>query len=104
MSHGDAWRLLEHYVAILAPKLIAAISGNHMDWSTEAGGVDIMKRLFAGYGLGAVYDTDEVRVRLTSPGGASFNHLARTSIRATAASTRCTPSWCTSWSAGRART
>jgi hypothetical protein len=77
MSHSDAWRLLEHYVAILAPKLIAAISGNHMDWSTEAGGVDLMKRLFAGYGLGAVYDTDEVRVRLTSPGGATFTHLAR---------------------------
>jgi len=77
MSHSDSWRLLEHYVAILGPKLIAAISGNHMDWSTEAGGVDIMKKMFADLGLGAIYDTDEVRVRLTSPGGRQFMHLAR---------------------------
>jgi len=77
MSHSDAWRLLEYYVTILAPKLIAGISGNHMDWSTEAGGVDLMKKLFEDHGLGAIYDPDQVRVRLTSPNGAQFTHLAR---------------------------
>ena len=77
MSHSDAWRLLEYYVTLLAPKLVAAISGNHMDWSTEAGGVDVTKKLFEGFGLGAIYDTDEVRVRLTTPDGAQFTHLAR---------------------------
>lgn len=77
MSHADSWRILEHYVAILAAKIIAAISGNHLDWSTEAGGVDLMKKMFETHGLGAVYDTDEVRVRLTSPCGRQFMHLAR---------------------------
>lgn len=52
MSHSDAWRLLEHYLDLVAPKLVAAISGNHMDWSTSAGGVDLMKKQFEQYGIG----------------------------------------------------
>lgn len=81
MSHSDSWRLAEHYVSILAPKLIAAISGNHMDWTTSAGGVDVMKRMLNDHGLGPIYDTDQVRVRLTSPNGQSFTHIARHKYR-----------------------
>lgn len=81
MSHSDSWRILEYYLDLLYPKLIAAISGNHMDWSTSGGGVDIMKRMFEERGLGAIYDTDEVRVRLTTPSGAQFTHLARHKYR-----------------------
>jgi hypothetical protein len=81
MSHGDAWRLLEHYLAILAPKMVAGISGNHMDWSTGLGGVDIMKKHFEDFGLGPIYDPDQVRVRLTSPDGNSFTHIARHKYR-----------------------
>lgn len=81
MSHSDAWRLMEHYVSILAPKLIAAISGNHMDWTSSAGGVDVTKKMFEDHGLGAIYDTDEVRVRLISPSGEPSIHLARHKYR-----------------------
>lgn len=81
MSHSDAWRLLEHYLAILAPKMIAGISGNHMDWSTGMGGVDLMKKYFQELGLGPIYDPDQVRVRLKSPSGASFTHVARHKYR-----------------------
>jgi hypothetical protein len=81
MSHPDSWRLLEHYIEVLAPKLIVAISGNHMDWTTSAGGVDVMKKMFADKGLGAIYDPDQVRVRLTSPNGQAFTHLARHKYR-----------------------
>lgn len=81
ISHSDSWRLLEHYIEILAPKLIVAISGNHMDWTTSAGGYDVTKRLFVEKGLGAVYDPDQVRVRLKSPNGATFTHLARHKYR-----------------------
>ena len=81
MSHDDSWRMLEHYVTVLAPKLVAAISGNHMDWATQAGGVDVTKKLFTELGLGPIYDTDEIRVKLTSPNGASFTHKARHKYR-----------------------
>lgn len=81
MSHSDSWRILEYYLDLLYPKLIAAISGNHMDWTTSAGGVDVMKRLFEERGLASIYDTDQVRVRLTSPDGAQFTHLARHKYR-----------------------
>jgi len=81
MSHPDSWRLLELYITLLAPKLIAAISGNHMDWTTSAGGVDVTKKIFEEHGLGAIYDPDQVRVRLNSPSGVSFTHLARHKYR-----------------------
>ncbi|SER29610.1 hypothetical protein SAMN05216548_114137 [Faunimonas pinastri] len=81
MSHSDAWRLAEHYISVLAPKMIAAISGNHMDWTTSAGGVDVLKKMFDDYGLGPIYDTDQVRVRMNSPNGESFTHIARHKYR-----------------------
>lgn len=81
MSHSDAWRLLEHYLAILSAKMIAGISGNHMDWSTGMGGVDIMKRYFQDQGLGPIYDPDQVRVRLKSPSGSFSTHVARHKYR-----------------------
>lgn len=81
MSHSDTWRLLEHYLEILGPKLVAAISGNHIDWSTSLGGVDVMKKHFNDQGLGPIYDPDQVRVRLKSPSGASFTHIARHKYR-----------------------
>jgi hypothetical protein len=81
MSHPDSWRLLEHYVEVLAPKLVVAISGNHMDWTTSAGGVDVMKKMLEDKGLGAIYDPDQVRVRLVSPNGQAFTHLARHKYR-----------------------
>jgi hypothetical protein len=81
MSHDDSWRLLEHYVATLMPKLVAAISGNHMDWSKSLGGVDVLKRMFEDAGLGPIYDTDEIRVELISPDGTSWLHKVRHKYR-----------------------
>ncbi|MBO6510211.1 MAG: hypothetical protein JJ979_17315, partial [Roseibium sp.] len=81
MSHSDSWRILEHYLDLLYPSLIAAISGNHMDWSTSGGGYDVLKRMFEERGLGSIYDTDEIRVRLNSPCGTQFTHLARHKYR-----------------------
>jgi hypothetical protein len=77
MSHDDSWRVMEAYVEVLAPKLIAAISGNHNDWTASLGGVDYTRKLFEAMGLGAIYDTDEIRVRLNLPNGATFTHLVR---------------------------
>jgi hypothetical protein len=77
MSHTDSWRMLEHYLHVIAPKLIGGISGNHMDWTASMGGVDVMRRLFEEHGLGPLYDTDELRVRLISPNGVAFTHFLR---------------------------
>lgn len=81
MSHGDSWRLLEHYLSVLAPKLIMALSGNHLDWTSSAGGVDVFKKMMSERGLGPIYDPDEVRVRLTSPNGRQFTHIGRHKYR-----------------------
>ena len=58
----------------------AHFTGN-CDWSTGLGGVDIMKRYFVDMGLGPIYDPDQVRVRLKSPSGSSFTHIARHKYR-----------------------
>ena len=36
----EAWLLVEEYFKIVKDRLIAAISGNHLDWTTMMGGVD----------------------------------------------------------------
>lgn len=58
----------------------AHFTGN-CDWSTGLGGVDIMKKHFNDLGLGPIYDPDQVRVRLKSPSGSSFTHIARHKYR-----------------------
>lgn len=41
----DAWMLYDHYLDLLEPKIVAAISGNHDLWTHEAAGVDMVRRL-----------------------------------------------------------
>ena len=77
MSHRDAVRLQEHYVCMIAPKLLAAVGGNHNDWPAMLGGEDQLAYLFNSLGLKSIYDPDQVRVRLTTPSGAQFIHLCR---------------------------
>lgn len=77
MTHEDSWRLMEHYIDILAPSLVAIIGGNHLDWAEMCGGVDVFKQMLKEHGLTDLYDQDEVRVRLNTPSGRSFVHLAR---------------------------
>lgn len=77
MSHADANRIQDHYVTLLLDKLIAAIGGNHNDWVKSLGGTDILREKFKEWGADAIYDADQVRVRLKCPNGAEFVHLAR---------------------------
>ena len=41
----DQYLLFEWYLEILAPKVIAMISGNHDKWTDEIGGVDMLARI-----------------------------------------------------------
>lgn len=77
MTHTDAVRIQEHYVLSIMEKMIAAIGGNHNDWPTMLGGEDALGKMFNDKGLGSIYHPDQVRVRLTSPNGRQFIHLAR---------------------------
>ena len=77
MSHKDSWRLLEHYLQLIGPSLIQVLSGNHLDWASKMGGVDVFRRIMEDMGISAIYDTDESRVRLNCSNGTSFIHLAR---------------------------
>jgi hypothetical protein len=77
MSHSDAMRLQEYYVTKIAPKLLAAIGGNHNDWPQMLGGSDPLGELFHRLGKQGIYDADEMRVRLNLPSGHSFVHLVR---------------------------
>lgn len=77
MTLSDSWRILEHYIDILAPSLVATIGGNHNDWTEMLGGVDVFQRLMKQHGIDAIYDQDELRVRLNTPSGVSFTHMAR---------------------------
>ena len=77
MTHSDAGRIQEHFVLSMADKLLAAVGGNHNDWVESLGGTDVLKGLFKQAGLAAIYDTDEVRVRINLPDGSTFTHLVR---------------------------
>ena len=77
MPHSDTNRIQEHYVSLIADKLVAAIGGNHNDWPEMLGGHDILGDLMRRLNKGGIYDADEIRVRLNLPGGASFTHLVR---------------------------
>lgn len=77
MSHGDANRLQEYYVTLIADKLLAAIAGNHNDWIGMLGGSDPLGELFSRLGKQDVYDADEMRIRINLPSGHNFIHLVR---------------------------
>lgn len=77
MSHGDANRIQEHYLGIIADKLLAAIGGNHNDWVGSLGGSDILGDLFKRLNKGDIYHADQVRIRLNTPSGRSFVHMVR---------------------------
>lgn len=77
MSHADANRLQDHYIMTIINKMIIGLGGNHNDWIKDLGGVDFIHLLFKRMGVSAIYDPDEVRVRLVTPSGATFIHLGR---------------------------
>ena len=42
---GNEYRLYAHYLRMFGTKLVAAISGNHDDWTHDLGGVDVVSML-----------------------------------------------------------
>ncbi len=41
----NQYKLFEHYLSILGPKLLVVTSGNHDDWTSHAAGVDVLARI-----------------------------------------------------------
>lgn len=65
----EAWSLVEEYHKILAPKLVACISGNHLDWTKQMGGVDHLETVLHKAGVTALYDCDELFFHLKADNG-----------------------------------
>ncbi|QBJ80528.1 hypothetical protein [Aquitalea sp. USM4] len=72
---NEAYRLQEHWLTILAPKLVGVSSGNHDDWSTRSG-ADPLSYAMRQLNKSGIYGQSQVRVRL-KVSGASFIHLIR---------------------------
>ncbi len=60
VSIPEAWSLSESYHRIFAHKLLAAISGNHTEWSNKLGGADYLSAVLNKAGVKALYDADEL--------------------------------------------
>lgn len=81
MSRKDAWRIQEHYIELLAPKLVGLVGGNHDKWTSMTGGYDVLQRMLEEQGLGRLYHSDQLRVRLRTPSNRNFMHLVRHKFR-----------------------
>jgi hypothetical protein len=68
----EGWRLVEHYVRALGPRLAYVVLGNHDVW---AGAADPMRYIQAG--LPHPNAPHEVRIRFDLPGGNQFRLAAR---------------------------
>lgn len=42
---ADSWRLYDHYLRLLGPKVLAVVSGNHDDWTRDIAGIDMVQQL-----------------------------------------------------------
>ncbi len=67
MRHGgtnpkEEWKMYDHYLSFFGDKLLAVISGNHDDWTTDQAGVGVIERLAKDRKL--FFAPDEVVVRL----------------------------------------
>ncbi len=60
ISIPEAWSLSESYHRIFAHKLLAAISGNHTEWTNKLGGADYLAAVLHKAGVKALYDADEL--------------------------------------------
>jgi hypothetical protein len=69
VSHKESWVLLEDYHRRIALKLLAAISGNHLNWTTKLGGVDHLQAILKRAGVKALYDADELYFNLQAANG-----------------------------------
>ena len=67
ITHSESWGLTEYYHKIVGPKLLAALSGNHLDWTKLYGGVDHLQALLRLNDIHALYDADELFFEIESP-------------------------------------
>lgn len=73
----EAWKLTEHYHRIFCHKLIAAISGNHLEWTTRLGGVDYLASVMNKAGVQALYDADELYFSVQADNGRMWKYGLR---------------------------
>lgn len=68
----EAWILVEEYFRLVKDRLLAAISGNHLDWTTTMGGVDCLHKVLRAAGCKSLYDADELMYQIKLPNGMIF--------------------------------
>mgnify|MGYP001594673590 CR=1 FL=1 len=77
ITQTEAWRMTEYYHQIIGPKLLAALSGNHLDWTKQFGGVNHFQELLRLNGIHALYDADELFFSIQSPNGRKWKYGMR---------------------------
>jgi|GEM_PF-1896563 len=68
----DSWRLVEHYVRLLGPRLVYVVLGNHDVWSGAGDPMQMIARA-----LPCPTMPHEVRIRFVFPGGTEFRAAMR---------------------------
>lgn len=59
LSIRDEWALVRRQLAIIAPKLLAVVSGNHDNWAEALTGISYFERELRDLKPTALYDTDD---------------------------------------------
>jgi hypothetical protein len=65
LSVRDEWVLLRRELAVIAPKLVAIITGNHDNWAEALTGISYFERELADLQPRALYDTQDARVTVS---------------------------------------
>ena len=60
----EEWALVQHYVRILGPSLLAVIGGNHDGWTKAIAGVDQLQNILAYLRPDLLYHSDELLVNI----------------------------------------
>ena len=58
----DEWVLVRRFLAIIAPKLLVMVLGNHDNWLEALTGISYFERELAGLKPSVLYDTDDARI------------------------------------------
>lgn len=64
MSIEEEWIIARHLLGILAPKILASVSGNHDNWSSYLVGIDYFRDVLASIRPSVLYDEHDCRFRL----------------------------------------
>jgi hypothetical protein len=60
----DEWALVRRYLAILGPRLVLSVGGNHDAWTRRLAGVDYFREALAEVNPDCIYDADDARIQL----------------------------------------